>query len=167
MTIMTPARFLAIVESDAPTGAAPAASSHSDLWSAAVAKAEAEGEDSMAFDWIEVVAQTCNGGLQQVIENGRTEHWAGARAFLQGLPSCPQAKFMARLMGSTGIALREMEDAYLAYTKAYKHGEADGNDDPFGLNQEFMEAADTFEDWLYNHANIDPILQAYCGAPQA
>jgi hypothetical protein len=126
---------------------------HHQLWDQLVAAAEAG--DSQLDQYVDLIADIYNGGIQQCIEHGRGfDQFLNAAQTLRsrgGQASQNLAGVLRGLQSSYVQAAAEYEEAI----QNARHGRGyDPDFDPFA---EYAEQWDAAEDFIYNHANMDAV----------
>jgi hypothetical protein len=130
---------------------------HEQLWDRAVEVAEQAGEDSLAMDFVNLLAQVYNGGFEQYVYNGYAESYAGAIQFLRTLKSPAARVLYSRLRALSPLISQAKEANDSARTDGGEENPMEQFENDFGIA----------EDFVYNHANVDPILAEMTGGGDA
>lgn len=115
-----------------------AESEHATLYDRLVSIGDEHGPDSDVYQYVDLIADIYNGGIQQCIEHGR------------GFGEFRNAASFLRAMG--GPQARKLADAFLSLKEPYtlakeEYERSTGDDDPL---DEFLDAFDPVEDLLYD-----------------
>lgn len=128
--------------------------SHRGLWDQLIAKAEAG--DEQLNEYLDLIADIYNGGIQQCIEHGRgADELLNVAGFLRGRGG-PASLNLANVLRGLRRSYTEAAEAYEADVSASRHGERRGDEDgdPFAP---FLEDFDAAENFIYSHENMDAV----------
>jgi hypothetical protein len=142
-----------------------------ELYDRLLAIGDELGEDSSVYQYIDLIADIYNGGIQQCIEHGRDfGEFDAASRFLKANGG-PNAQALAAAF--IGLRRSYIEAKEAADEQVQSSREGRGYDDEFDPYAEFAEDFDEVEDLLYNKEKTDAVHAellsklAPAAAPQA